>query len=190
MYLWCFYLDALLYVVLNIGLVSTCSSTFSSIGGALSPWVILNGNECHWARALLSWGCGEKLETDQGSGWPGFPYVCMFVSIPTVAKSEKYQSVVWLGRHAGQGSVWPSRPKHSSFLVQPKGTKINHLHKRQKSARVTIFLYVRTLSRLIIPLFLAGRSILSFWRHRSLVIEPRHGRLLWAGGGVLKVGSG
>lgn len=49
---------------------------------------------------------------------------------------------------------------------------------------------VTTLTSLIIPLFLAGRSILSFWRHWSLVIEPRHGRLLWAGeGGQEKLGQ-
>lgn len=42
--------------------------------------------------------------------------------------------------------------------------------------------YVRSLTSLIIPFFLVGRSILSLWRHRSLVIEPRHGWLLWARG--------
>lgn len=66
-----------------------------------------------------------------------------------------------------------SERKHPpSFLVHGK--------ERQSQPVWPCGVYVRSLTSLIIPFFLVGRSILSLWRHRSLVIEPRHGRLLWA----------
>lgn len=108
----------------------------------------------------------------------------MFISSPTIAKVKI--------KYGFTGLMCTTRihlmVERKLFFIQKFSWKLenqNALVKGrgwQASACVTMWSLHTPLTSLI-PLFLAGRAILSFWRHRSLVIEPRHGRLLWAGGG-------
>lgn len=101
------------------------------MSGSGGFWMKMNAIEhklC-WAEAA-----GETLVTDQGSAIPGFPYVC---NNSNGNQSKKYD-VVSLDRHAQQGSIWHSRRKYSPFIIRPKGMKINHLPRWQKSARATV----------------------------------------------------
>lgn len=129
------YLDALFYFVLDsrtlftVFLYISVSRWRCFVAAEWAAQLILNENECHWTQALLSRGCGGQQIWDQ----------LHLASLMFATKVKKKKpDVVLLDRHAQQGSVWLSRRKYSSFIIQPRGMKINHLHRRRESARVTV----------------------------------------------------